>query len=237
MIIDRVFRCQNINQLNQVVDSLFDQKSLRGISLKKLKLIERTEDVVLVINKITPMPEYTFNRVITSNNPLGSLGIKIIVDQKSSIENQNQEQVMDIRTFSGQFDISDISGEVIGHSARHGKVGLTRINKIISDSSKKNGIDVSLIETKEQLTSKSSESLVQEIEELNDKIKSLGHSVGTKNSIQSRVRMISKYQALRFADILYTYPNLADEIIEKVFYYAMATKNDVFECPKYVRII
>lgn len=237
MIIDRVFQCQNINQLNEVVDSLFDQKSLRGISLKKLKLIERTEDVVLVINKITPMPEYTFNRVITSNNPLGSLGIKIVVDQISSIENQNQEQVMDVRTFSGQFDISDISGEVIGHSARHGKVGLTRINKIISDSSKKNGIDVSLIETKEQLVSKSYEFLVQEIEELNNKIKSLGHSVGTKNSIQSRVRMISKYQALRFADILYTYPNLADEIIEKVFYYAMAIKNDVFECPKYVRII
>lgn len=236
-IISRINNCDNINELNLVIDQLFDQKSLRGISLKKLKTILKTEDVTLVINKVTPVPNYTFNKVITSNNSLGSLGVKIIVNQISSIESQNQEEVMDVRTFSGQDTISDVSGEVIGHSARHGKVGLTRINKIISRISKEKGVDIQLIETKDQLVSKSNDVLIQEIEVLNDKIKSLGHSVGTKNSINERPRLISKYQALKFADILYTHRDLSDEIVELVFYYAMSIKNDVFECPKYVRII
>ena len=236
-IISRINDCDNINQLNDVVDTLFDQKSLRGISLKKLKTIVSTSDVNLVINKVTPIPNYKFDEVVTSNNSLGSIGIKVIVDQISSIESQNKKECLDVRSFSGPSQISDVSGEVLGASARHGKVGLTMINRILMNLSVSKDIKIPTIETKNELVDKSNEYLLSEIERLNDKIKSLGRGVGTKGSIVGRGRIISKYQALRLADTLYGYSDLADEIIENVFYYAMSIKNEAFMCPKYVRII
>lgn len=236
-IIQRMNNCDNIEQLNFVVDQLFDQKSLRGISLKKLKTIEDESDVTLIINKVTPVPSYKFDEVVTSNNYLGSLGVRIIVDQISPIESQNFKENMDVRSFSGPNELSDISGEVIGTSARHGKVGLKRINKIISSVSREKDMVVPSIETKLQLSTKSDEELLEEIQRLNHRIKDLGRGVGTKGSITGRARLISKYQSLKFADILYSYREIADEIIEKVFYYAMAIKNDTFDSPKYVRII
>lgn len=236
-IMHRINNCDNIEQLNFVIDQLFDQKSVRGISLKKLKTIELESDIKLVINKVTPVPNYKFDEVVTSNNYLGSLGVRIIVDQISPIENQNYKENMDVRSFSGPNEPSDVSGEVIGTSARHGKVGLARINKIISMVSKEKGITVPSIETKLELRTKSDEELLEEIQRLNERIKELGRGVGTRSSISGRARLVSKYQSLKFADILYSYRELADEIIEKVFYYAMAIKNDKFDSPKYVRII
>jgi hypothetical protein len=232
IVISRINECKTILELNSLIDTLFDNKTLRGVSLKKLKTIERTSDVKLVLNKVTPVPNYTFDRVLTSTNPLGSLGIKIIANRISSIETENGSEIMDVRSFSGPDNASDISGEVIGESARHGKVGLQRINLIIRSINPE-----LVIPTKNELDTKTDRSLKTDINRMNREISELGQAVGTRGEISSRARLISKYQSLKLAQLLYHHHDVADQIIQGIFYYAMAIKNDQFTCPKYVRII
>jgi hypothetical protein len=236
IVISRINECKTLDELNTLIDTLFDGKILRGISLKKLKNIEKTSDVVLVLNKVTPLPNYSFNSVITSTNSLGSLGIKILANREVNVESSlftDGIEVMDVRSFSGPDNPSDVSGEVMGDSARHGKVGLLRINKII----KKVNPDLDLVPTKEELNRVSDRRLTTEINRMNAKITELGKVVGTKGSITGRSRLISKYQSLKLAELLYDNPDDADDIIESIFYYAMSIMNDQFTCPKYVRII
>jgi hypothetical protein len=232
VVVSRINECRTILELNALIDTLFDNKTLRGISLKKLKTIERTSDVKLVLNKVTPVPNYTFDRVLTSTNPLGSLGIKIIANRISSIETENGSEIMDVRSFSGPDNASDISGEVIGESARHGKVGLQRINLIIRNINPE-----LVIPTRNELETKTDRSLKTDINRMNREVSELGQAVGTRGEISSRARLISKYQSLKLAKLLYHHHDVADQIIQGIFYYAMAIKNDKFVCPKYVRII
>lgn len=236
VVISRINECKTLEELNTLIDELFDAKILRGISLKKLKNIEKTSDVVLILNKVTPLPNYSFNSVITSTNALGSLGIKILANREVNIESSaftDGIEVMDVRSFAGPDNPSDVSGEVMGDSARHGKVGLLRINKIIE----KINPDIKLVPTKEQLDRVTDRRLTTEINRMNVKISGLGKAVGTKGSITGRARLISKYQSLKLAELLYDNVDDSDAIIESIFYYAMSIKNDQFVCPKYVRII
>jgi len=236
IVISRINECKTLDELNSLIDTLFDSKILRGISLKKLKKIEKTSDVVLVLNKVTPLPKYSFNSIITSTNSLGSLGIKILANREVNVESPlftDGIEVMDVRSFTGPDNSSDVSGEVMGDSARHGKVGLLRINKII----KKVNPKLDLVPTKEELNMFTDRRLTTEINRMNVKISKLGKAVGTKGSITGRARLISKYQSLKLAELLYDNLNDADTIIESALYYAMAIKNDQFTCPKYVRII
>lgn len=236
-ITSSIEECNTIEELNNKIDILFDQKNLRGISLKKLRTIEKTDDVKLVLNKVTPVPSFEFDMVVTSKNALGSLGVRVIVKQSSSIESENRLQSMDIRTCGGQDYPSDISGEVIGESARHGKVGLTIINKNIEAISKELGVNIPTIETKKELSDKSDSFLTSEIERMNAIISEMGRSVGTSVSKTNRARLISKYQALKLSEILYTNKRISDMLVQRIFYYAMSIRNDAFESPKYVRII
>jgi hypothetical protein len=232
LIINRIKECKTIFDLNSVIDTFFDSKILRGVSLKKLKNIEKTSDVKIILNKVTPLPIYTFDRVITSKKSLGSLGVKIIAKRSSSIESENGYEVMDVRTFGGRDRPSDVSGEVIGKSARHGKVGLQRINIVLSE------IDPDLsIPTKEEIGYLNDDQLKRQISKMNAFIYKKGEARGTKGSINTRVRLISKYQSLWLSQILYENRDIADDLVQGIFYYAMAIKNDIFDCPKYVRII
>ena len=236
LVISRINECKTLDDLNSLIDNLFDSKTLRGISLKKLKDIKSTSDIKIILNKVTPIPIYTFNKVVTSNNPLGSLGIKIISNRHIPIDSpifKDGPEAMDVRSFSGPNTLSDVSGEVLGESARHGKVGLLRINKFIER------IDPSLtkIPTRSELETISDRKLKSEINKINDRIKNIGQGVGTRGNISGRPRLVSKYQALKVAEFFYDNPNIADQLIQDIFYYAMSIKTDEFTCPKYVRII
>lgn len=238
IVISRINECKSLEELNRLIDTLFDSKILRGISLKKLKTIQKTSDVTLILNKVTPVPNYKFDSVITSTNPLGSLGVKILANREVNLDLEsphfiNGIEVMDVRSFSGPDNPSDVSGEVMGDSARHGKVGLLRINKIIGQINS----NIDLIPTRKELNYFTDTELTNEITKLNVKITQLGKAIGTKDSVVGRARLVSKYQSLKLSELLYSNPDDADEIIESIFYYAMSIKNDQFICPKYVRII
>lgn len=249
-IISNIERSTTFNRLNYIVNSEFTNNNLRGISLKKVSGVKK---ITIIINKVTPTPSYTFNRVVLSSNPLSNKGIRIIADRFSNFESNPDEipsegeENIDIRTFSGPTVLSDISGEVAGETARHGKVGLSRINRIISIISDEYNLEIDRIPTKDEI-SLSPNQLKREIASMQDMVLRYGASITSRSgqeSVTTRASLISKYQSLKLAVILYQYTqhilkdeqSLSDRIIEDMFHYAMAIRNEEFECPKYIRMI
>lgn len=229
-IIQNLNNSNDIEDFNAIINTNFRLKSLRGISLKKIKNLH---DVKIVYNKITPKPLYTFDKIITSEHPLRSLGIKLIAKRVSDMLGSGEEK-MDIRSFSGPNSLSDISAEIIGESARHGKIGLSRINHILMNK----GLET--IPTKKDLLeiwtfSEIKERLEKELITLNV----YGEKVSSRAEVSDSLsRILSKWQSMKLAETLYNVEeNVANVIVQEMFYYAMSISNDEFECPSYVRII
>ena len=152
------------------------------------------------------------------------------------------------RSYSGDQTISDISGEVDGHESRFGKIGLNWLNKIL----KKYGVeeqipDKKLIENDSQFTDRF---LKSEIERMVESLPRLSRNT-SKSFELTRSNLVSKYQSLKISEILLNLlvqapsnrqldprnRNKVDDIVQDLFYYAMAIKNSQFTCPMYVRIV
>jgi hypothetical protein len=244
-IVTELNNCGDIKSLNNVIDTRFLRNNLIGVSLKK---IGHAESIKLVINKLTPAPKYRFDSIITSQDPLGSMGVKLVANFKSEVLRDGKD-TMYLRSFSGTNTVSNISGEVEGQYSRYGKIGLEWINKILL----KNGImEDDLIPTKNEILSDpsfSDEFLKSEITRMNKIISDKADP--TKRRIQTRPSLISKYQALRFGVLMVELSKsdedlgelegestqMVDKITEDILYYAMSIKNYNFECPMYVRIV
>lgn len=234
-IIRRINSCRTIGELNVYIDRYFDRKDLVGVSLKKVKNITNNK---LLINKVTPKPRYIFEKIRTSTDPFSSLGIYVILKQYSDLEDENNKLIsLNLRTFDST-KLYNISGEVIGESARHGKIGLAKINSIFEKINKNYGQNIQLVPYHPELSDINLDWIKNEIIKLNeicdDKVDSRKKE-DTKNEL---IRAVSKYQSLLVAKNLKEVDQkYADEICQRMMYYALAIENDTFECPKYVRII
>lgn len=251
-IVYKLRTCGNVKELNDEINTRFLRSQLIGVSLKK---IGGADKIGLVINKLTPPPKFKFNEIITSTSPLGSTGLRLVVNYESPL--RKGKNSMYLRSFSGIQSISNISGEIEGLYSRYGKIGLTVINQILMECGV---ITDDLIPTASQIQmnrSYTDEFLKAEITRLNELIPSKSRL--TQKRITERASLISKYQSLRFAEILLSFSNddyffedededeietqvgpkqrVVDKIVEDMFYYALAIKNYQFECPMYVRII
>lgn len=245
MIVNDIKSAINIKQLNDIIDSRFMRSQMIGISLKK---VGDSEDIKLVINKLTPSPKYYFDKIITSSDPLGSLGVKLVARFTSEVIRDGFDTLY-LRSFSGGQTISDISGEVEGQHSRYGKIGLNKINDMFSESGV---LKTRQIPTKSQILSDSEkytdEYLISEINRINSSIPDKSRT--TTKRISGRPSLISKYQSLKFAEIITqlseevinleseegVYESIADKVTEDIFYYAMSIQNYDFVCPMYVRI-
>lgn len=244
----QILNCPDIYKLSKLVDRKFKNRSLVGISLKK---VQDLATPTLLINKVTPRPTYQFLKVRTSKDPFSSLGIKILLRQNSSLASECRDIMIDLRTFGGS-RIQDVSGEILGTSARHGKIALYWINYILAKFENEMDINVDPVESFSQLTKVSDEFLYQEIVDLHNYVTEEGDKISDsepEENLPKRVRLISKYQALKVGAILYDidfidkeFQNYYDEkfsdrLCQEMMYYALAIKNDVFEAPMYVRVI
>ena len=244
-IIPLIEECTTFSKFNSVVNELFTSNDLRGISLKKVS--DNNERITIVINRLTPVPKYKFNNVIISDNPFSNIGIRVTAKRSSDYLDSGLEKI-GFRSFGGS-TICDISGEVEGESARHGKVGLLKVNHFIGLINKEFTFDdgeIPEIPIKNSITMNDT-ILRREIERLNEKVKIHGAEVSrTRTRIfSSRSGLVSKYQSLMIADFLYEYSlqpltdkqSVSDMLLENILHYAMSIKNDEFDCPKYVRIL
>lgn len=232
----RIERSRTIEELNTVIDRNFDRRDLVGVSLKKVRNLPSAN---LLVNKVTARPTYQFSTIRTSFNPLNSLGVNILMKQFSELKTENRDIQLVIRSFAGPDTLGDVSGEIIGSTSRHGKVGLSEINQIFKRVSLDYNINIPLVPTHKQLEKVTDEELLTTVRTLNEMIGRLGDKSREMKSekTSTRVRLISKYQALLIAKNLFDFKGFSSEICKKMMYYALAIENSRFECPKYVRVL
>jgi hypothetical protein len=245
-IINEIRDSFGIKELNDIINKRFMRSQMIGVSLKK---VGGEESIKLVINKLTPAPRYYFDKIITSVDPLGSIGVKLVAKFTSEVIKDGSETLY-LRSFSGGQTTSDISGEVEGQHSRYGKIGLNWINSIFSECGV---LKTRQVPTKNQISSNvelyTDEYLLSEINRINATIPNKSRT--TTKRISGRPSLISKYQSLKFAELITqlskegiklepdenVYASIADKVTEDIFYYAMSIQNYDFECPMYVRIV
>jgi hypothetical protein len=243
-VISQLGLTSTITELNSLIDILFKRSQLIGISLKK---VGGKENIKLVINKLTLPPQFFFDRIVINANPYGSKGITIEANYRSTVVPSGKDRIF-FRSYSGDQTVSDISGEVDGHSSRFGKVGLNWVNKILSK------YELDLVPDKIEILSNpeiyTKSFLKSEIERICESIPNKLR-VRSKSIEETQSNLISKYQSLKLSEILMnnfdqgTSPRLlvttnrtvVDEVVQGLFYYGMAISNLQFECPMYVRIV
>ena len=232
----RITRCRTIEEFNNVMDKRFNFRELVGVSLKKVRNLS---SAILLVNKVTARPTYQFLTIRTSFNPINSLGVNILMRQHSEQASENRDIQLVIRTFAGKDSIRDVSGEIIGSTSRHGKVGLTEINDIFRRVSIENNIEIPIVPSHTHLVKMSDEELLDSVKYLNDLIGRIGDKSKEMKSekTSTRVRLISKYQSLLIAKNLFDFKELSSQICQKMMYYALAIENTKFVCPKYVRVL
>lgn len=234
-IYNRVNNCKTIIELNELVDDLFNLKEMVGISLKMI-----SKEVTLIINKETSAPIYEYKGLSLSDDLESNHGLDLVARCHSDIYRDGIEK-MTLRTFT-RGGLSDMTGEVKGSTAQFGKISLSVINKIISSV----GIE-DLVPTKNDIKDVSDDELMSDINRMYEHLIDLhgSHKSRSKKDLFDRRRMIIKYQSLYLGCILEENKDninnnsdcISDIIIQKMFYYALAIKNSVFECPKYVRVM
>jgi hypothetical protein len=240
-ICNRLRSCNNMNELNECINSFFRSRDLVGISLKKVV----KDDINIIINHMTDPPVYKFNSVKVSENSLNTISVDIVANINSFAFNKKIEY-MTIRSFDTSKG-SDISGEVKGISAQQGKISLTQINKILlsygietvptikASDSNRNPHDY------EPLSKLTDEELQTEIDLINQLVIAKYGNVTSKSIDKklSRGRLYSKYQSLYLAWILSDISDriLLNKIISDMFYYALSIKFDGIRTPMYVRVI
>lgn len=241
-IINELAKHQSVSGLNKVIDYYFDTRQLVGISLKK---VVKDEKIKLVINKMTKPPKYTFNGIKLAEDALSTASLRIEVNTLSEIGFGNAPAYMTIRSFSGS-KIQNVSGEVAGKAARQGKISLIKINEILK---KHIGEDVPLVSEIEKWSDRE---LKSEIEAINEKVvRKYGHVLPSNRQYEnSRIRLVSKYQALFLAWIFLENEGkrknrraeltVVDQAVEEMFHYALSIMFDVTKSgrtPKYVRVV
>jgi hypothetical protein len=228
--------CQTIEELNKLVDENFMRRDIVSVSLKKVRNLESAN---LLINKVTERPRYSFLKVRTSFKATNSLGVNILMNQKSDLESENRDIMMVVRTFGGKEKIQDVQGEVLGKTSRHGKISLTEINSIFSKVSQEYKIEIPLIPNHKYFESLSEDELNTQVEILNDAIGKLGDKSKEikTDKLGTKTRLISKLQALLIAKNLYYFVQASDRICQLMMYYALAIENSQFVCPMYVRVL
>jgi len=235
-----------LSELNDLIDKLFNKKILVGMSLK---MVKKSEDIKIVINKITLPPKYKFTSALVSQDPLASTGLRLIAERQGTKGFEKGEAVISVRRFTIP---NNIIGEVYGTTARHGKISLNIINNILE----KYGLDPVPVYRNDRFYELSiedmdDEELTEEIIAINNKIVNKYNNVSRKITNVKEVdrgRLISKYQSLFLAwtlmecqsDMYNDNYTIADRIIENMFHYALSinmTGKVSGRTPRYVRIV
>lgn len=237
-IIGLIRACRSLQDLNRIVNNSFDRSELVGISIKKIE--SGQNNFKIIINNESPKPQYTFSKVIILDNPLETLNTTIVVNRKSEVYGDGEEKI-DFRTYDS--NIRNIVGEVQGSEAKFGKISLGQINKMLKD------LEIGEVPNYVELINLDEKDLGGKILDINNKIlqnSSLSDyirisRVRSDSKPQTKRRLISKYQGLflvsTLLDKLLVSKESVDNVLQKIFYYALAIENQEYECPKYIRII
>lgn len=247
---ERILLCEDMEELNIVIDYYFDKNYLVGMSLKK---ISPDRKLHLIVNK-EEKSDFKYIKSTTSKESTASMSVNIHVEAESTIPTA-KNQVMTARIYTGDKE-SNIILEIKGRDAKYGKASMSYLNKVLKDV----GVDPIPTFDSEEISEMNDTDLINAIEGY---YKVMGEELGTTdtktdryNIKESRSKLISKYQGLLLANILELNKNKpakdgiigkflfmfgkkdkkSDYIVKHLFYYAYAMGNEIFQNCKYYRI-
>lgn len=247
-IIESINNCENIEDLNNLMDGCFNDKQVIGISLKK---INQSKDVIFLINK-EEETLFKYSYSTSSASPMSSMSINIYADAKSTIPT-DEEQILTSRIFTDKKE-SNIVLEIKGKSTKYGKVSLSYLNKTLLDV----GIEPIPTYKDKNIQKLSNDEIIDAINKYYGTLK-LGKTYTRTNKYDisnTRSKLISKLQSLILVDKLeknknvryirsgfinkiisyFKRTNKSDYVIKQLFYYAYAMGNEIFDNCKYIRI-
>jgi len=246
-IISVLQEIEDMTQLNTVMDSLFDDNFLVGISLKKIPF---DKEIQLIVSK-TLQTNFTYDHSSTSVGEFDTLTVQIHSKSYSWLQHK-REETLDARTFKGKEE-DNIFLEVRGSASKYGKASLTYINSILGR------VKISPIPTYKELSNMSDDELRAGITRLYQSIPNLEKKKTTTlrwNIKDIRSKLISKYQSLLFVSILESNKrkpfkkgifgrirflfnsklNITNYIVKEIFYYAYSMGGELFDNCKFYRI-
>lgn len=246
-----------IDELSDVISDLFDKKIVIGISLKKIGQNEKNE---IVINRETKIPNYRFVGFKLAKDNLSTIGIDVIAQRVDKTRKFGYELTAITLRSSNAKNMVDISGEVKGKSAQHGKVGIAEINEILKRRSigesyesipfSKKGYYDEDEKWVEPLIKWDIEDIIEEIDAIRTHLDVEEASETTNKYSESRGALISKYQSMYLGWILQENnevmdgknKTLSDSIVEEMLRYALSISftdksGESHITPKFVRVV
>jgi hypothetical protein len=244
-ILSKIENVKTMIDLNSLIDTLFDNKDLIPLSLKK---VSKSVVPKIIINREIDkdLPDFKIESFIIQNDPLKGIGSKISTSSywkyRDSQNVDKKERVLNLDS-SNTSKKQNIDAEVEGSSSRHGKISLNALKRIIETSRIQ---EIQKISDFKDLEKLNIDELVEYCTVLTNNIKSLSGIIIKYSSKGSSIstsqnKLISKIQSLQvllcFYQMKQVNEELANQILTKIMRYALSIQTDKFETPRYLRVI
>lgn len=247
---NRIDRCTDIHKLKDEMNSLFDEKLLIAVSLKKIG----SRFGVLTNSMVDKNPPDFFIKSFHVGSDLKGIGSKI---STTSIWKHRNNKDVDIKDRKINFDSSNtgndvnVDGEVEGSTSRHGKISFNAIKRFI-DQKISAGYKIQNLQSHNQLKQLSIDQLKIYTMELVTQCKKYKDSIGGQIVVvepikrgtdisKSENRLISRIQSMQIILAILQLHNVShkesNSLITKIMRYALSIETDQFKTPRYLRII
>ncbi len=252
--------CSDILELNTAMNSMFDERILIPISLKRSGPSDG--DTLIVVNAEHEMtlPQFSVRGMRLSNDVSKGIGTKIMTistwnnggrlietERNLSIDSPNTGQNV------------NIDGEIDGKWARHGKISLSWMIKFIEESNLydrvRDYVEDQPINTFQDLNRLSEEELESILSSINADILSMerdikveilsdvrGRNIDGEGRKRKLISKVQSMQVIRALTVIDSHDNSEkereiDKIVSNMMLYALSIKNPNFESPRYVRAV
>lgn len=258
-VIDSIDACDDILELNTTLNSMFDERILIPISLKRSGPAD--EDTFIVVNAAEEMelPEFEVKKLRVSGELGKGIGTKIVTMSTWLNDGEIVETPRNLSIDSPNTNQNvNVDGEIDGKWARQGKISLTWMKRFIEESplygKVRDYVEDEPINTYGELELLDELDLEDILATLNADVKSMENEMrvdiipdtrGRSTEGESRKRkLISKVQSMqviRALAVIDSHDNgeerAIDDIVSNMLLYALSIKNPNFSSPRYVKVV
>ena len=258
-VVASIDSCGDILEFNTALNSMFDERVLIPISLKRSGPAD--EDTFIVVNAVEDMelPEFEVRKLRVSGELGRGIGTKIVTMSTWLHDGETIETPRNLSIDSPNTNQNvNVDGEIDGKWARQGKISLAWMKRFIEESplygKVRDYVEDEPINTHAELGMLDEEDLEELLATLNADVKSMERDMtvevipdtrGRSTEGESRKRkLISKVQSMQVIRALAVIDShdsgkdrAIDDIVSNMLLYALSIKNPNFTSPRYVRVV
>lgn len=258
-VVASIDSCGDILEFNTALNSMFDERVLIPVSLKRSGPAD--EDTFIVVNAVEDMelPEFEVRKLRVSGELGRGIGTKIVTMSTWLHDGETIETPRNLSIDSPNTNQNvNVDGEIDGKWARQGKISLAWMKRFIEESplygKVRDYVEDEPINTYAELGMLDEEDLEELLATLNADVKSMERDMtvevipdtrGRSTEGESRKRkLISKVQSMQVIRALAVIDShddgkdrAIDDIVSNMLLYALSIKNPNFTSPRYVRVV